>query len=231
MTGAWKKFLLLTGTASVAFFYQNCALVSSPLKTPASEQAKLEASVSTDQKAMGILATKCMSCHNAENPQGYLDVTDINSMLYYRHIVPGEPGLSNVFYEVSQGNMPPSSEEQLTQKEIDILADWINNAFKGDINASLPTGPPLTPNFSVISSQILRPVCIGCHSGNNPEGIRLDSYSGVIAVLSPGNSGASRLYQSIIGAPGVERMPQRGSLSAKQKEVIKTWIDNGALNN
>jgi mono/diheme cytochrome c family protein len=232
MNGSWKKFGLLAGITSVALLYQNCALVSSPLKTPESEQAKLDASISLDQKAMGILATNCMGCHNAENPQGYLDVTNLNAMLYYRHIVPGEPGLSNIFYEVSQGNMPPRADAQLTQKEIDILAEWINTSFKGDIpNASIPTGPPLTPNFSIISSQIFRPVCNGCHSGNNPKGVRLDSYAGVMAVVTPGDSSTSRMYQAITGAPGVERMPQKGSLSAKQKEVIKTWIDNGALNN
>lgn len=227
-----KKTSLLLGIAGLAMIYQNCALVKNTGTTSANADSASSLSTTLEQKAMGVLAAKCMSCHNAKNPQGYLDVTSINSMLYYRQVVPGEPQLSNVFYEVTQGLMPPDQNTALSQAEIAILSDWIANGFKdGTPTVTAPSGPAITPTYSSIKSQVLVVSCNGCHSGTNAKGgVSLDSYANVMKVVTAGNSATSTLYKSIIG-DGATLMPPGGGLSAKQKTAIKDWIDSGALLN
>src|SRR4051812_33849837 len=82
---------------------------------------------------------------------------------------------------------------------------------------------------------IFRQQCYSCHGATIHEnGLRLDRRAdamrgGMIAVIGPGNSGASRLYLRLTGAPGVgPQMPPAGALKAEQIAVIKRWIDEGA---
>ncbi len=227
-----KKTSLLLVITSLAFLYQNCALVKNAGTTSANSDSAASLSSTLEQKAMGVLAAKCMGCHNAKNPQGYLDVTNLNSMLYYRQVVPGEPQLSNIFYEITQGLMPPDQNSALSQSDIAILSDWITNGFKdGTPTVTAPSGPPLTATYSSIKSQIFVVSCNGCHSGANAKaGVSLDSYDNVMKTVTAGNSAASVLYKAIIG-DGVTLMPPGGGMSAKQKSAIKDWIDTGALLN
>ena len=49
-------------------------------------------------------------------------------------------------------------------------------------------------------------------------------------VIQPGKSEQSRLVQRILGLNGEPRMPMGGApLKAEQIELIKRWIDQGAL--
>lgn len=89
-----------------------------------------------------------------------------------------------------------------------------------------------------------------CHRGTTPaaglslvEGV---SYTNIVGVAASGKGGAIRvvksasatsyLYQKVINAAGIvgELMPppaSGGSLSPAEKDLIKAWIDQGALNN
>src|SRR5262249_38092495 len=51
---------------------------------------------------------------------------------------------------------------------------------------------------------------------------------GTIAVIGPGNSDGSRLYQRLIGSQFGAQMPPTGALSADKVAIIKAWIDQGA---
>jgi uncharacterized membrane protein len=73
----------------------------------------------------------------------------------------------------------------------------------------------------------------GCHDNiSAKEGVRLTSYNGVRAIVSPGNATGSDLYKEIIKASG-GRMPPppMPSLTASQKLIIQKWINQGAKNN
>jgi len=64
-------------------------------------------------------------------------------------------------------------------------------------------------------------------------GFRLDRRrdamrGGTIAVIGPGNSDGSRLYQRLIGSQFGAQMPPTGALSADKVAVVKAWIDQGA---
>jgi ankyrin repeat protein len=81
---------------------------------------------------------------------------------------------------------------------------------------------------------IFKTYCIGCHGPTQQmNGFRLDRRrdamrGGTIAVIGPGNSDGSRLYQRLIGDQYGLRMPPTGPLSADQINTIKVWIDQGA---
>lgn len=83
---------------------------------------------------------------------------------------------------------------------------------------------------------IFRQQCFSCHGPTIHEnGFRLDRRAdalrgGTIPVIGPGNSGASRLYLRLTGAPGVgPQMPPTAALKPEQVAVIKQWIDEGAV--
>ncbi len=96
------------------------------------------------------------------------------------------------------------------------------------INAPVPV-----PTFSSLFGPggSIRNSCIGCHgptvqSGN---GFRIDSYAAVVSRVRAGNSTASLLYQRLTNAAAP--MPQAGLLPATTTNLVKVWIDAGALNN
>ena len=78
----------------------------------------------------------------------------------------------------------------------------------------------------------------GCHAQPNPaDGIDLSTWSGVTAdpnIVFPGEPDLSILVWSIEGRAGVSPMPVVGytrPLTINQIQGIKTWIDEGALDN
>jgi hypothetical protein len=87
----------------------------------------------------------------------------------------------------------------------------------------------------------IRPVlsdnCFSCHgpdAGNRMANLRLDTVDGgafVKGVIVAGKSSESRLYQRISAADAATRMPPPYSghtLTPRQIELIKQWIDEGA---
>ena len=81
---------------------------------------------------------------------------------------------------------------------------------------------------------IFKTRCVGCHGpAQQKNGFRLDRRSdamrgGTIAVIGPGNSAGSRLYNRLTGGEFGLQMPPTGPLSAAEINIIKDWIDQGA---
>jgi cytochrome c553 len=72
----------------------------------------------------------------------------------------------------------------------------------------------------------------GCHDAiSHREGVTLTTYSQIRAMVTPFNSGGSRLYSVITRTSGEDIMPPAGPLASAQIANIKKWIDQGALNN
>jgi hypothetical protein len=116
---------------------------------------------------------------------------------------------------------------------------------------SLPTPPqPAQATLSSIQATIFTPRCavVGCHvpNGLGPMPLRNTNESFVNLVntpsiqrpnlmrVQPGDADASYIILKLEGAPGVSgtRMPQGGPfLSSVQINLIRQWINEGALNN
>jgi hypothetical protein len=114
-----------------------------------------------------------------------------------------------------------------------------------DPPAAQPSGGPLPSIKDTVSFlKTVRPLlassragCLGCHGGTN------DLFVGTVASLLggglhgpavvPGNSAGSLLIQKMGPAPPFgQRMPQGGiPLPDSTIQLIKNWIDQGALDN
>ncbi|NUM31936.1 MAG: hypothetical protein HUU47_06395 [Bacteroidetes bacterium] len=83
---------------------------------------------------------------------------------------------------------------------------------------------------------IFNTYCMGteCHSGTDPkENLDLSSYSGAInsGKIVPFNSSKSKIYKAIIETDPDDKMPPDINLSQDKIDLIKKWINQGAINN
>lgn len=132
------------------------------------------------------------------------------------------------------------------------IKDSNGNPLSSDYVWGFTTGgtTELIVNFSPQIQQIFKTYCITCHqAGGQASFLPLTddvSYSNLVnkpstrtgssgTLVIPCNSAGSVLYQRLTGiglAPGEVTMPQGASLiSTDNRNLIKTWIDEGALNN
>ena len=79
---------------------------------------------------------------------------------------------------------------------------------------------PVSPNYQSIQRVTLSQKCVVCHSS-------LATYSGVLAIATPGNPAQSQLYKVIHEGSMPQWSPK---LSDAELNAIYTWILNGAAN-
>ena len=71
----------------------------------------------------------------------------------------------------------------------------------------------------------------GCHSQESSEGGYVYSdYESIMKSITPGSSGKSKAYQSIISIWSEHAMPPDRPLSEAERTLIRIWIEQGALN-
>ena len=96
--------------------------------------------------------------------------------------------------------------------------------------------PGNTPTEDVSYQSDIIPLwaqCVGCHSGNEPPDLRdANSYNDLLnGFVVPGNADASTLYKSLLGIDGVSLMPPGSQWPDAKINLVKDWINQGALNN
>ena len=95
--------------------------------------------------------------------------------------------------------------------------------------------PPATVDFQRDVQPIFREHCVGCHGPTQQlSGLRLDRRAdamrgGSQADIGPGNASGSRLYHRLIGTTFGLQMPPAGPLTDAQVDIIRQWIDEGAV--
>jgi hypothetical protein len=97
------------------------------------------------------------------------------------------------------------------------------------------SAPPTGPSFAQDVQPILISRCQRCHNDRRTEdGLNLLSHAGVMAgskdgpVVIPGSSATSRLVETIVTG----EMPKQASrLPPSEIELIRNWVDAGALDN
>lgn len=101
--------------------------------------------------------------------------------------------------------------------------------------------PPIIEQVSYASNvqPIFNASCTNCHGGSG--GVNLTSFSALMGsvgnnygdnVIVAGNADASGLVDKIEPNPQHgSRMPTNGSLTNTEIQTIRTWINEGALNN
>jgi hypothetical protein len=227
--------VLLVGIS--ALLYQNCSSVHEAWDNQSSSSSlgltNNPISIAAFEKTLYPILTNsnnCVSCHGATqqplhsqlNPQFSHDVI-ISFMLVDLE----NPAQSRLVTKIKNGheNFPTSLSVDI-QNAIQAWGDdFINNG------GSFGTPLVLEPKFSSINSLILMPKCLSCH---NPKGTKPSvDYSDYSSTINTGGvepfSGAnSSLYKECLSGS----MPEAATpLSGAELGAIKTWIDNGALNN
>ena len=104
-----------------------------------------------------------------------------------------------------------------------------------------PEGPV---SFSQDVLPILTATCGGgaCHIDQRTSGVNLSSYQAILGskgqqyeehILLPGDAESSPLIDKLMPSPqfGARMPPNRSLLSEEQIAFIRTWIDEGALDN
>ena len=99
----------------------------------------------------------------------------------------------------------------------------------------------IIPEKNVSYSKDLAPVfelkCVSCHSpGNSEGGLDLSNWTGIVSpgLVIPGDDDASPLIWYIEQQPGFEMPPRDAPIkpfTPDQIRGVKTWINEGALNN
>jgi hypothetical protein len=100
------------------------------------------------------------------------------------------------------------------------------------------TGTTCHPDTVYFVNEVLPIITSNCASSNchdniaPKEGIALTSYSKIVKEVSPGNPSNSELYE-VLFKTGNKQMPPppAAALDSTSKWKIKTWIQQGALNN
>src|SRR5688500_12738539 len=110
--------------------------------------------------------------------------------------------------------------------------------------------PPAAPTFTRVRDEVLRTSCAlaGCHasaaSGNGLALVEGEEYDALVGASSafapgevlviPGDSDGSYVVKKITGAPDIvddPMPPPFGNLDPRLLEVLREWIDAGALDN
>jgi hypothetical protein len=190
----------------------------------------------------------CVSCHSATEHQGgvtltsYTDVMGSKAMGGSTPIVhPGQATASALYLQVSSGAMPPkgAKPDAATAK---LLQQWIDGGagettlVAAESLDALPLGapPPRVVTFKMIQNELFNMTgnpyhCVMCHGPVKPQaGVRLDTYDGVKAKVTPHDPDSSQLYLEI----STHDMPPDGSgQPAVANDVIAdlaSWIRRGA---
>lgn len=122
----------------------------------------------------------------------------------------------------------------------DTSANIDTSATDTSSNDTIVLGNPCSPDSVYFNQQVL-PFLIsncgmnGCHSTtSHKDGVTIASYSTVrnSAGVSPGNATGSDLYKVLVTTNPNKRMPPppAAALSQQQIDLIKLWINQGALN-
>jgi hypothetical protein len=75
--------------------------------------------------------------------------------------------------------------------------------------------------------------CVGCHNGATPPNLEdMVSYGELLnGYVVPGDADASVLYKSLFGIDNVSLMPPGSMWSNAKINLVRDWINQGALDN
>jgi uncharacterized membrane protein len=187
------------------------------------------------QTSAAIRENKCASCHNASTTDNNLrDIMSVTYLTSNNYMRTGQPQNSSIYLRVIDGlQPPPASNITLTESEIVVLRDWI--AAEGGNFDTYIGGTPIDTGggggmatFTQVR-QLLNQNCVNCHNAGG-QAPRLDVDANTLrgaGLVIPNNAAASPLLTAFA------TMPQGGpfGLNSSQANLVRNWINSGALSN
>jgi hypothetical protein len=202
-------------------------------------------SVCFDTQIMPILQSACLKCHDGST-EGF-SMSNYTDVMNY--VTPGNPRKSTLYQVITNvgfGNMMPP-DHPLSQENRTLIEVWIaQGAYNKKCKADVPNGGGggggeiKSCSDSIYFAQKILPLitsnCAWCHDGS-PHGeednlFHLDSYETIRQYVDPSNPSSSKLYQ-VLSAGGEDMMPPPPNppVNATDKDMLLTWITEGAMNN
>lgn len=184
-----------------------------------------------------ILQNSCgtTGCHNSASKEGGLDVSQFESVKAF--VTDGSAKKSELYNVLTkiygEDMMPPG--KPLSKEERNLILVWIEQG------ANYSTCDTANIDDSVCFVQDVKPIIIsncaivGCHDATTGEGGYIfNSYNNIMddnEAVVPYAPNDSKIYE-VINKTGEDRMPPSPMepLTNEQKEIIRKWIADGALN-
>jgi cytochrome b subunit of formate dehydrogenase/mono/diheme cytochrome c family protein len=169
-----------------------------------------------------LILAKCAACHSTADLTGLAMDTYANTLAGGKNgpvIVPGNSA-DSVLYQLQVAGGHPGT---FTPEELDIVQAWID---AGAVESNEPaSGPVWDGNIGML----FQSKCTTCHGPAAMGGLNLSSYADMLngsqtgPVVNPGDSAGSLLVnkQEAGGHPG--------QLTPEEIDLVKEWIDAGAL--
>jgi hypothetical protein len=189
-----------------------------------------------------ILQTACGRCHGAGGGTGGFSPANYTSIM--RSVTPGsavKSTLYKVITEVNGGNMMPP-DRPLTKDQRTLILVWIEQGAK---NTTCTDGGSPNPQYNmdtICFTQNIAPLIqsscgkVSCHDVATHKGdYVLTNYNTLMQNsegIQPYNPNSSKIYQVTSPAAGEDIMPPspNPALTTDQRELLRQWIANGALN-
>jgi mono/diheme cytochrome c family protein len=199
---------------------------------PADSGGQTAAGICFETDILPIFQTNCTQsgCHNSRDRRDGYDLSNYTGIM--KGIVPGNYRKSEIYeslVETGDDRMPPFPYDPLSQANIDLIAQWIQEGAKNTVNCvNIPSTCDLSAvTYSGTIAPLMAKYCNGCHSGTAPSGnIRTANYTALKTLSTkPSFMGSMRHLASF------SPMPQNAAkLSTCQLDQIQKWLDLGAKN-
>ncbi|WP_437226638.1 c-type cytochrome domain-containing protein [Planctomicrobium sp. SH661] len=136
--------------------------------------------------------------------------------------------------EISASAMVPATDPAI--RRVATLLGKQQVALEKAAGKTKPDGPEDAVSFMKDVAPLIVGRCVQCHGEDNPRnGLRLDRFIGWRTggksgpLLTPGNALRSLITLRVNAPEGKGRMPANGAaLTAEEKEVLTSWINQGA---
>ncbi len=193
--------------------------------TPESQPEEEAAGPGWDEIAP-LFAEKCNTCHGTPDMTGLALDTYANAMAGGKNgavVLPGESANSILYIVQSAGGHLG----QFTPEELAIIQAWIDAGASETGGASSSGSGPV---WDGQVSETFQAECGTCHGSLASGGLNISTYADLLAggangeVILPGDSANSPLLLKLMG-------DHPGSFDEAELELIKAWIDAGALEN
>lgn len=188
-----------------------------------------------ETEILPLLNSNCAmsGCHNANNPAEGIMLDSYQHIMNSPEndlVVAGNPWNSEMLDVITEYDpdkiMPPPPATPLTQAQINLIVQWMNQGAQNTTGCSGCDTSSFT--FAANVLPLIQTNCNGCHSGSFPSaGINLTTYAGIAAQANNG-----KLVGTIYHLTGYSAMPKnQPQMSACERTVIRKWVQAGANNN
>ena len=200
------------------------------VQDPGEEDLCPQGVISFQHEVLPLLISNCAysGCHDKITAEDGIVLDSYENVI--KEVKPNDPGNSELYESIIETDpddiMPPPPAAPLTNAEINLIRDWIN---QGAQNTTCGTAcDSLAASFAADIAPMMKTYCQGCHNNNRKDGnINLEGYNNIKLIALDGSLVGS-IKHDILYA----KMPPTGSkLSDCRVAQVEKWIAEGALNN